>query len=58
MRLKLSLTIPLLLSTCSVYGIDLRYWIEPCTRPETGCQKTDTQLAEWALAGVASCLRR
>ena len=38
----------LLLSVCSAYGIDLRYWIEPCTRPETGCQKTDVQLAEWA----------
>ncbi len=39
-----------LLSACSAYGIDLRYWVEPCTRPETGCQKTDVQLAEWALA--------
>jgi len=39
----------LLLAACSAYAIDLRYWIEPCTRPETGCQKTDTQLAEWAL---------
>jgi hypothetical protein len=38
----------LLLSACSAYGVDLRYWIEPCTRPETGCQKTDVQLAEWA----------
>jgi hypothetical protein len=48
MPITLRLTI-LLLSACSAYGIDLRYWIEPCTRPETGCQKTDTQLAEWAL---------
>ena len=40
----------LLLAACSAYGIDLRYWIEPCTRPETGCQKADVQLAEWALA--------
>jgi len=39
----------LLLSACSAYGIDLRYWIEPCTRPETACQKADVQLAEWAL---------
>jgi|SRR5580704_12492797 hypothetical protein len=46
--IKLRLTV-LLLSTCSAYGIDLRYWIEPCTRPETGCQKADVQLAEWAL---------
>ena len=42
--------IALLLGTaCSLFGIDLRYWIEPCTRPETGCQKADFQLAEWAL---------
>jgi hypothetical protein len=34
----------------SAYGIDLRYWIEPCTRPETSCQKADVQLAEWAFA--------
>src|ERR1041385_6002385 len=39
----------LMLSACSAYGIDLRYWIEPCTRPETACQKADVQLAEWAL---------
>jgi len=40
----------LALAACSAYGIDLRYWIEPCTRPETGCQKADVQLAEWAFA--------
>jgi hypothetical protein len=28
---------------------DLRYYIEPCTRPETACHKDDPQLAEWAL---------
>jgi Matrixin len=39
----------LLLSACSAYGTDLRYWIEPCTRPDTGCQKGDVQLAEWAM---------
>ena len=40
----------LLLATAgSLLGIDLRYWIEPCTRPETACQKADVQLAEWAL---------
>lgn len=48
MPMKLIPTI-LLLSACSAYGIDLRYWIEPCTRPETACQKNDVQLAEWAL---------
>src|SRR6476646_8939725 len=48
MPIKLRLTV-LLLFACSAYGIDLRYWIEPCTRPETACQKADVQLAEWAL---------
>ena len=28
---------------------DLKYWIEPCTKPATGCLKDDPQLAEWAL---------
>jgi predicted Zn-dependent protease len=46
MRLRFTI---LLLSACSAYGIDLRYWIEPCTRAETACQKSDIQLAEWAL---------
>jgi len=48
MPIKLRLTV-LFLTACSAYGIDLRYWVEPCTRPETGCQKADGQLAEWAL---------
>jgi len=39
----------LLLAACSAYAADLRYWIEPCTRPQTGCQKADVELAEWAL---------
>jgi hypothetical protein len=30
-------------------AIDLRYWIEPCTRPETKCLAHDPQMAEWAL---------
>ena len=30
------------------YGVDLRYWIEPCSLPAAGCQKADVQLAEWA----------
>jgi hypothetical protein len=35
------------LAICS--GADLRYWVEPCTKPETGCLKDDPQLADWAL---------
>jgi predicted Zn-dependent protease len=42
--------ITLVLAAGSAYGMDLRFWIEPCTRPETACQKADVQLAEWALA--------
>lgn len=48
MPLKLGLTV-LLFAVSSAYGIDLRYWIEPCARAETGCQKSDIQLAEWAM---------
>ena len=33
---------------------DLRFWIEPCTRPETACEKYDPQLAEWALKAWAA----
>jgi len=49
MPMKLWLTV-LLLAARSAYGVDLHYWIEPCTRAETACQKPDVQLAEWALA--------
>jgi hypothetical protein len=49
MSLKLSITV-LFLSACSAFGVDLRYWVEPCTRADTGCQKADVQLAEWAIA--------
>ena len=39
-----------LVSTAAVlHAADLRYWIEPCTRPETTCKADDPQLAEWAL---------
>jgi hypothetical protein len=48
MPMKIGLTI-LLLSAGSAHGLDLRYWIEPCTRPDTACQKADVELAEWAL---------
>ena len=36
-------------AACAAPAADLRYYIEPCTRPETACQKNDPQLAEWAL---------
>ncbi len=40
------LSVSLLLSARAA---DLRYWIEPCTRPETGCAAGDVDLARWAL---------
>jgi len=27
----------------------LRYWVDACTRPESGCRATDPELAQWAL---------
>ena len=35
--------------TTAALGVDLRYWVEPCTKPDTGCLKDDPQLADWAL---------
>ncbi len=29
---------------------DLKYWVEPCTKPERGCHSDDPDLAQWALA--------
>ena len=49
MPMTVRITITLVAAASFARGIDLRYWIEPCTRPETFCQKPDTQLAEWAL---------
>src|SRR5258708_15187342 len=49
MSMTARLTTLLALAAYSAYGIDLRYWIEPCTRPESACLKGDAQLAEWAL---------
>src|SRR4051812_12269282 len=28
---------------------DLKYWVEPCTRAETGCKAADPDLAQWAM---------
>jgi hypothetical protein len=27
----------------------LRYWVEPCSKPETGCLAGDPELAQWAM---------
>ena len=38
------------LLACSLaHAASLRYWIEPCARPETGCHAGDPELAEWAM---------
>jgi hypothetical protein len=29
-------------------AVNLRYWIDPCTKPESGCHATDPELAQWA----------
>jgi hypothetical protein len=42
------LAAPLL--ACSLApAANLRYWIEPCARPETGCHAGDPELAQWAM---------
>jgi hypothetical protein len=28
---------------------ELKYWVEPCERVETGCQTGDPELAQWAM---------
>lgn len=28
---------------------EIRYWVEPCTRIETGCRTADPDLAQWAM---------
>ena len=37
------------LPLCAQQSRTITYWIEPCTRAQTGCQSDDPQLAEWAL---------
>ena len=32
---------------------DLKYWVEPCVRTETGCRAGDPELAQWALEAWA-----
>ncbi len=49
MRLPLKLVPAALALAATLHAADLRYWIEPCTRPETTCKSDDPQLAEWAL---------
>ena len=32
---------------------ELKYWVEPCTRPSTGCRASDPELAQWAFEAWA-----
>ncbi len=40
----------LLLVGLAADGATLRYFVEPCSRPETGCRTGDVELAQWAMA--------
>jgi hypothetical protein len=44
----MKLLIVLLLST-ALHAATLRYWVEPCTHPDSGCQRGDPELAQWAM---------
>ena len=38
-----------LLLAATAPAATLRYWIQPCAKPEAGCHTGDPQLAQWAL---------
>lgn len=39
----------LLLFCVAAHAATLRYWVEPCEKPASGCHSGDLELAEWAL---------
>ena len=39
----------LLLLSAALQGATVRYWVEPCRRPGSGCKTDDPELAQWAL---------
>ena len=39
----------LLLLAATLQAATLRYWVQPCTRPESGCKTDDPELAQWAM---------
>ena len=39
----------LLLLAVASQAATLRYWVEPCTHPESGCKADDPELAQWAM---------
>jgi hypothetical protein len=38
-----------LLVCCAAEGASLRYWVEPCAKPESDCRASDPELAQWAM---------
>lgn len=44
----------LLLLSTALQGATLRYWVEPCTHPESGCKRDDPELAQWAMEAWAA----
>ena len=39
----------LLLLGLAAQAATLRYWVEPCDKPDSGCHRDDPELADWAL---------
>jgi hypothetical protein len=44
----------LMLFAATAQAAEVRYWVEPCTRPETGCRAADPDLAQWAMEAWSS----
>lgn len=42
-------TLALLLIAMAAPAANLRYWVEPCGKPQAGCRPGDPELAEWAM---------
>lgn len=42
-------TLLFILACCAAQGATLRYWVEPCVKPESGCRAGDPELAQWAM---------
>ncbi|PWU07341.1 MAG: hypothetical protein C5B51_10185 [Terriglobia bacterium] len=41
--------VALLLLVGTAHAVTLRYWVQPCTKPDAGCHTGDPDLAQWAL---------
>jgi hypothetical protein len=42
-------TLALLLIATAAPAVTLRYWVEPCEKPQAGCRPSDVELATWAM---------